>query len=71
MAQHFIEYTQALRSKYFRLSRQDKGKMLDEFTQVTGLHGKASIRLLNRPGQPKTNSDMVGHVNTVQKLAER
>ena len=26
--------------------------MLDEFTQVTGLHRKAAIRLLNRPGQP-------------------
>lgn len=25
--------------------------MLDEFTQVTGLHRKAAIRLLNRPGQ--------------------
>ncbi len=26
--------------------------MLDEFTQVTGLHRKAAIRLLNRPSQP-------------------
>jgi hypothetical protein len=26
--------------------------MLDEFTQVTGLHRKAAIRLLHRPGQP-------------------
>ena len=28
--------------------------MLDEFTQVTGLHRKAAIRLLNRPSQLKT-----------------
>jgi len=27
--------------------------MLDEFTQVTGLHRKAAIRLLHRPGQPR------------------
>jgi len=27
--------------------------MLDEFTQVTGLHRKAAIRLLNRPSQPR------------------
>lgn len=27
--------------------------MLDEFTQVTGFHRKAAIRLLNRPGQPR------------------
>ena len=26
--------------------------MLDEFTQVTGLHRKAAIRLISRPGQP-------------------
>ena len=28
--------------------------MLDEFTQVTGLHRKAAIRLLRWPGQPRT-----------------
>ena len=29
--------------------------MLDEFTQVTGLHRKAAIRLLNRPSQPRAS----------------
>jgi hypothetical protein len=29
--------------------------MLDEFTEVTGLHRKAAIRLLNRQGQPVTS----------------
>ena len=29
--------------------------MLDEFTQVTGLHRKAAIRLLNRPDAPRGN----------------
>jgi len=50
-----MEYTQALRSRYLRSSREDKGRMLDEFTQVTGLHRKAAIRLLNRPSQPRAS----------------
>ena len=42
-----LEYVQALKSRYFRATKKEKGKMLDEFTQVTGLHRKAAIRLLN------------------------
>ena len=37
-----MEYAQALRSRYFGASKEEKGKMLDEFTQVTGLHRKAA-----------------------------
>ena len=48
------EYAQALRSRYLGASKEEKGKMLDEFTQVTGLHRKAAIRLLHRLGQPRT-----------------
>jgi len=48
-----LEYAQALRSRYFGATREEKGKMLDEFTQVTGLHRKAAIRLLHRLGQPR------------------
>ena len=50
-----LEYAQALRSRYFGATREEKGKMLDEFTQVTGLHRKAAIRLLNRPDAPGGN----------------
>ena len=50
-----VEYAQALRSRYFGASREEKGKMLDEFTQVTGLHRKAAIRLLNRPSQSRAD----------------
>jgi hypothetical protein len=46
-----MEYAQALRSRYFKASKEEKGKMLDEFTQVTGLHRKGAIRLLRRPRQ--------------------
>jgi len=50
-----MEYVQALRKRYFRAAKEEKGKMLDEFTQVTGLHRKAAIRLLNRPDAPGGN----------------
>ena len=47
-----LEYAEALRNRYYSASKKGKGKMLDEFTQVTGLHRKAAIRLLKRQGQP-------------------
>ena len=49
-----LEYAEALRNRYYRASKKEKGKMLDEFTQVTGLHRKAAIRLLRRRVQPAT-----------------
>jgi hypothetical protein len=48
-----MEYAQALRSRYFEASRGEKGRMLDEFTKVVGLHRKAAIRLLNRPSHSR------------------
>ena len=50
-----VEYAQALRGRYFGASRKGKGKMLDEFTQVTGLHRKAAIRLLHRLGEARAD----------------
>lgn len=46
------EYVEALRARYRRASRQEKGRMLDEFTQVTGYHRKAAVRLLRRDPRP-------------------
>lgn len=48
-----LEYGEALRSRYFKASKEEKGRILDEFTQVTGLHRKAAVRLLNRPRAPR------------------
>lgn len=42
------EYIKAIRERYLRASKEEKGKILDEFTKVTGMHRKAAIRLLNR-----------------------
>ena len=43
-----VEYAQALRNRYFGVSKEGKDKMLDEFTQVTSLHHKAAIWLLKQ-----------------------
>ena len=40
------EYVEAVRGRYLRASKIEKGKILDEFTQVVGCHRKAAIRLL-------------------------
>jgi hypothetical protein len=42
------EYAEAVRERYFYASKKEKGKILDEFTKVTGCHRKAAIRLLCR-----------------------
>ena len=40
------EYVEAVRQRYFLASKKEKGKILDEFTKVTGRHRKAAIRLI-------------------------
>ena len=49
------EYVEAVRGRYFSESKKEKGKILDEFTKVTGRHRKAAIRLLHRGNQVRTN----------------
>lgn len=47
------EYTEAVRGRYLGARKEEKGRILDEFTQVTGYHRKAAIRLLGRQEQPR------------------
>lgn len=49
-----VEYVEAVRGRYFQVSKKEKGKILDEFTKVTGCHRKAAIRLLHRGNQQST-----------------
>lgn len=44
------EYTEAVRWRYLKARKKEKGRILDEFIQVTGYHRKAAIRLLHRDG---------------------
>jgi hypothetical protein len=49
------EYTEAVRWRYLRGTKKDKGNILDEFTKVTGYHRKAAIRLLRQVNKPRAN----------------
>ena len=49
------EYTEAVRERYLRGSKKEKGKILDEFTRVTGYHRKAAIRLFRHCNQTGVN----------------
>ena len=49
------EYTEAVRGRYLRASKKEKGRILDEFTKVIGCHRKVAIRLLRRENQSKGN----------------
>jgi hypothetical protein len=40
------EYADAIRQRYKAGHKAEKGKILDEFTKVTGMHRKSAIRLL-------------------------
>jgi len=46
------EYTEAVRRRYLRVSKKEKRRILDEFTQVIGYHRKTAIRLLHRENKP-------------------
>ncbi len=50
--QSIKEYAGAIRERYRRGTKKEKGKILDEFTKATGLHRKAAIRLLNNGEKP-------------------
>lgn len=41
-------YTEAVRGRYSVALKKEKGKILDEFTKVTGYHRKAAIRPFHR-----------------------
>ena len=76
-----LEYVQAIRARYLRASKVDKGKTLDEFMQATDLHRKAAIRLLNRTSQPRTGKrrgrprkygpDVTGMLKAVWEASDR
>jgi hypothetical protein len=49
------EYTKAIRERYRRALRKEKGKRLDEFTKVTGYHRKSAIRLLHQTNKSRAD----------------
>ena len=49
------EYVEAVRRRYFGASKKEKGKILDEFIMVTGLHRKTAVRLFRSDHEPRTS----------------
>jgi len=49
------EYTEAVRWRYLRSPKTEKGKILDEFAKVTGYQLKTAIRLLHQTNKPVSN----------------
>lgn len=49
------EYTEAVRWRYLGSPKTEKGKILDEFTKVTGYHRKSGIRLLHQTDKPRSS----------------
>jgi hypothetical protein len=45
-----MEYSEAVRQRYKTVNKKEKGRLLDEFIQVTGYNRKSAIRLLSRNG---------------------
>ncbi len=48
------EYAAALRARYRRAGKAEKGKLLDGFCAATGYHRKAAVRLLRAEPRPRT-----------------
>jgi hypothetical protein len=46
------EYIEAIRGRYLRARKKEKGRIVDEAMQVTGYHRKALLRLLHRVQRP-------------------
>jgi hypothetical protein len=49
------EYAAAIRGRYLIASKEEKGRILDEFVKVTGYHRKAAIRLLTATAKPASD----------------
>jgi len=43
------EYVEAIRGRYLRVGKEEKGRILSEFAKATGMHRKSAIRLLHGP----------------------
>jgi len=75
------EYTEAVRGRYHRASKKEKGRILDEFTNVIGCHRKSAIRLLKakrrsdlrrRRGRSKEyGADVVGVLRLAWEATDR
>jgi hypothetical protein len=76
-----LEYAKELRVHYAAASKEGKGRMLDQFTMLTGCHRKAAIRLLHterqaqvkrKRGRPRRyGHDVTSALRAVWEAADR
>ena len=48
-----LEIAEAMRGRYLKAGKKEKGQILDTLIQVSGYHRKAVVRLLRQEGPPK------------------
>jgi hypothetical protein len=73
------EYVAAIRSRYLKANKEEKGKILDEFVKVTGYHRKAATRLLlkhsssvqDRRGRPSRYAAIISPLRTIWEASDR
>ena len=73
------EYVAAIRDRYHKATKEEKGKILDEFEKVTGYHRKAAIRLLLRVtqaagkhrGRPGRYNEVLEPLITIWEASDR
>jgi len=73
------EYVAALRRRYLASGRKEKGRILDEFVEVTGYHRKAAIRLLRNKrkeppghrGRPGRYSGATQYLRAIWEASDR
>ena len=64
------ELVATIRDRYRQSSKKDKGRILDEFTAITGHHRKHGIRLLSETGDNQ-GKQVVGGASTTRPYAKR
>jgi hypothetical protein len=73
------EYVAAIKDRYRKVTKADKGKILDEFVKVTGYHRKAAIRVLknkerpntSRRGRPASYRFVLPHLKSIWEISDR
>jgi hypothetical protein len=74
-----VEYASAVRDRYRKVGKAEKGKILDEFVKVTGYHRKAATRVLlkgttqskRRRGRPSCYSELVQPLRVIWEASDR
>lgn len=73
------EYVEAIRDRYNRADRSEKGQILSEFVKVTGYHRKAAIRVLtrkmksgvNKRGRPSSYRNVLQPLRSIWEISDR